>query len=71
MQEALYHGTPILSMPIFGDQPRNAHTVEMNGERCTTHLEHFSRIGVLFCIESPISFYIVEQDMDFNSTGKI
>lgn len=24
MQEALYHGTPMVALPIFGDQPRVA-----------------------------------------------
>lgn len=29
--EALYHGVPMLAMPIFGDQPANAAAVEESG----------------------------------------
>ena len=30
-QEALYHGKPMLGLPIFGDQPKNAKALENKG----------------------------------------
>ena len=30
-QEAMYHSTPVLAVPIFGDQPKNGKHIETNG----------------------------------------
>lgn len=29
--EAVYHGVPIVGMPVFGDQPANAAAIEESG----------------------------------------
>lgn len=31
MQESIYHSTPLLSLPIFADQPKNGRFVKNNG----------------------------------------
>ena len=31
MQESVYHSTPLLVLPIFGDQPKNGLFVENSG----------------------------------------
>ncbi|XP_076057693.1 UDP-glycosyltransferase UGT5-like [Oratosquilla oratoria] len=31
MQESLYHGTPLLALPIFADQPKNGDKIRING----------------------------------------
>lgn len=31
LQESIFHATPLLVLPIFGDQPRNAMYVESSG----------------------------------------
>lgn len=31
LQEAQYHGVPILALPLAFDQPRNAHRMAKNG----------------------------------------
>ena len=30
-QEAMYHGTPMVGLPIFGDQPKNGKNLELAG----------------------------------------
>ena len=30
-QEAQYHRTPVLGLPVFGDQPRNAENLQRKG----------------------------------------
>ena len=30
-QEAIYHGKPVLGLPVFGDQPRNADKLKNQG----------------------------------------
>ncbi|XP_076049303.1 uncharacterized protein LOC143029976 [Oratosquilla oratoria] len=30
-QEAIYHGTPLIALPIFGDQPRNCEMISVKG----------------------------------------
>lgn len=31
LQESIYHGKPLLVLPVFGDQPRNAMFVKNSG----------------------------------------
>lgn len=31
MQEAIYHATPLLAMPIFGDQDKNGEKIQNKG----------------------------------------
>ena len=31
VQEAIYHRTPLVGLPTFGDQPKNAKTIEFSG----------------------------------------
>jgi len=39
IQEALYHGVPMLGLPIFGDQPKNARNMELRGYGISLHWE--------------------------------
>ena len=30
-QESIYHATPVIALPVFADQPRNAYKMAVNG----------------------------------------
>ncbi|CAG4945804.1 unnamed protein product [Parnassius apollo] len=45
--EALYHGVPVLAMPIFGDQPANAAAVEESGLGVQIELKELTRESLL------------------------
>lgn len=45
--EALYHGVPILAMPIFGDQPSNAAAIEDSGHGVQIELMELTKEKLL------------------------
>ncbi|CAG4945800.1 unnamed protein product [Parnassius apollo] len=45
--EALYHGVPVLAMPIFGDQPANAAAVEESGLGVQIELKDITKESLL------------------------
>ncbi|CAK1582729.1 unnamed protein product [Parnassius mnemosyne] len=45
--EALYHGVPVLGMPIFGDQPANAAAVEESGLGVQIQLKELTKESLL------------------------
>ncbi|XP_071548829.1 UDP-glycosyltransferase UGT5-like [Panulirus ornatus] len=42
MQEAMYHATPLLVIPIFADQPRNARQIVKQGIGLSLHLDELT-----------------------------
>lgn len=40
--EAIYHGVPMIGMPIFGDQPGNAAAVEESGLGIQIHFKELT-----------------------------
>ncbi|CAK1582730.1 unnamed protein product [Parnassius mnemosyne] len=45
--EALYHGVPVLAMPIFGDQPSNAAAIEESGLGVQIDLKELTKENLL------------------------
>lgn len=42
MQESLFHGKPLLALPIFGDQERNAQRIKNKGFGQFLHWENLT-----------------------------
>ncbi|CAG4945796.1 unnamed protein product [Parnassius apollo] len=57
--EALYHGVPVLGMPLFGDQPSNAAAIEESGLGVQIELKELTKENLLKKVQddskSPVS----------------
>ena len=54
-QEAMYHGTPMVGLPIFGDQPKNGKNFVAAGLGQSLQWEELSVKGLYDTIEEVIS----------------
>lgn len=45
--EALYHGVPVVGMPIYGDQPTNAAAIEESGLGVQVQLDLITKEYIL------------------------
>ncbi|XP_066941903.1 UDP-glycosyltransferase UGT5-like [Macrobrachium rosenbergii] len=51
LQEALYHGTPVVALPLFGDQPTNGARVVANGWGLSLNYEDLAADLIVSSIE--------------------
>lgn len=45
--EAIYHGTPVVGMPVLGDQPANAAAIEESGLGVQIQIHELSKENLL------------------------
>ncbi|XP_066982218.1 UDP-glycosyltransferase UGT5-like [Macrobrachium rosenbergii] len=55
LQEALYHGTPVVALPLFGDQPTNGASVVANGWGLSLNYEDLAVDLIISSIEEVLN----------------